>query len=513
LRLSPERTVLAVGLLGGLLFAFVTPPFQAPDEAAHFRRIYQIAGGVPPLPGPGGEPGVMQPASLEKVIALCLAGLPGQPRRLLPKGAVQAAWNIPLDPGGQVFVPLEKLTAYNAVSYLPQAAAAAAGRGFELRPLATLYLIRLANLAACLALAWAAVRIVPFQRWAFALLALAPMAMFLRSSASADGLTFAAALLLTSTVCAIGVGKQAAAAAAPETPAAAAAAPDGSSADVAAPPGTPAEAAGSWPATGDAPEITPPEVPAPGISSAHLVVCLLTMTGVVAFCKVGYVVVNLLVAAIPRRRLGSPSRWAAVMSAASVLSALGIWNSLLIARLYAAHFRRAPFVQPLAQLHLMLAHPLHYLGLVSADYWIHLTRYAVGFVGNFGWLDTPLPVYVLVPYALLLAGLALTGGNPAAAMPRGTRLAAAAVVAGGLLILSTSQYLCWTPLGAQQIDGLQGRYFLPLAGAGILLLYNRRLARPRPPHGEARLAGRFAVASAVFTLVSLVRIWTRYHGL
>ncbi len=512
MRLSPDRTVLAVGLLGGLLFAFVTPPFQSPDEPVHFRRIYQIAGGVPLRPGPGGAPGILQPASLERLIALCLAGLPGEPRRRLPGGVLQAAWSLPLDPGRQVFVPLVELTAYNPVSYLPQVVAAAACRRLELRPLATLYLVRLANLAGCLALVYAAVRIAPSQRWAFAFLALAPMAMFLRSSASADGLTFAAALLLTSTVYALAVGKPAAAA--PERPAPPAAAPGESLAAE--------EASGKPSAAAMAPGRPPAAAAAPGRPSAAavafakppalLVVCLLVMTGVVAFCKVGYVLVNLLVAAIPRRRFGSRQRWAAVMSAALALSVLGAWNSALISRFYSAHFRRLPSVQPPEQLLLALAHPLHFLGLVIADYWFHLTRYAVGFVGNFGWLDTPLPVYVLVPYALLLAGLALTGGDPAIALPAGCRLAAGAVVTGGLLFLSTSQYLCWTPLGAQYVDGLQGRYFLPLGAAAILLLYNRRLARPAAPAGEARLAHRLALASAAFTLASLVRIWIRYHG-
>src|SRR4029079_8068336 len=45
-RMTPERTVLVVGLLGGLLFVAATPPFQAPDEPNHFARAYQISEGV-----------------------------------------------------------------------------------------------------------------------------------------------------------------------------------------------------------------------------------------------------------------------------------------------------------------------------------------------------------------------------------------------------------------------------------------------------------------------------------
>jgi Predicted membrane protein (DUF2142) len=496
LRLSPERTVLAVGLLGGLLFAFVTPPFQVPDEPAHFRRIYQLAGGVSPRPGPDGQLGFEQPASLETVTNLCVAGVPFHPYRLLPAGVLRAAWRIPLDPGRQQFLPLSLLTPYTLAPYLPQAAVAAAGRWLELRPLAIFYLVRLANLAACLPLVWAAVRIAPFQKWAFAFLALTPMAMFLRSSASADGLTFASALLLSAAVCALAWD-----------PPADAVPRSMQSATHAAPPTTGLGAAAAPPILPLDRHVAPPAKP-----GARLVACLVGMVGLVAFCKGGYLLVNLLVPAIPRRRLGSAGRWAAVMGAALALTALGALSSARVAATYFDLFHHAAGVDPRSQIQLVLAHPFDYLGFLVTDYVVHLPRYAAEFVGNFGWLDTPLPLYVLIPYALLLLALALFGGDAATAMPRRLRLAAAAVVASGLLFVSTSQYVSWTPVGAHHIDGPQGRYFLPFAAAGILLAYSRRLARRWPQGAGARTDNGLALASAVFTAISLVRVWTRYHG-
>ena len=90
--------------------------------------------------------------------------------------------------------------------YLPQALAALVGRSCGLRPLVLLYLCRLANLLASLAVAWWAVRITPFHRWLFAFLALDPMALFLRSSASPDALADAAGLLFVAAVLAKAAG-------------------------------------------------------------------------------------------------------------------------------------------------------------------------------------------------------------------------------------------------------------------------------------------------------------------
>jgi uncharacterized membrane protein len=170
-------------------------------------------------------------------------------------------------------------------------------------------------------------------------------------------------------------------------------------------------------------------------------------------------------------------------------------------------------VQPFLQARGVMAHPLSFLGLVASDYVLHLPSYGVGFIGNFGWLDTPLPIFAVIGYAALLLALAVTGGDPGIEMPARSRLLVAAVAVMGLLFISTSQYLGWTPVGEQAIEGPQGRYFLPLAPAGALLLYNRRwpgrLAATSPPWLDA---AAMAGTSAAFTAVALVRIWTRYHG-
>lgn len=506
---APELTILAVGALGGLLFAFVSPPFQVPDENVHLRRAYQIATGAPLERRADGSLGVELPASLEELIRLCLAGRPFLPLGLLPAGTLEAARRIPLAPARQVFVPLIELTPYTPVPYLPQAAGAAVGRWLELRPLWILYLARLCNLAACLALAWLAVRIAPFYKWTFTLLALTPMAMFLRSSASPDALTTAAPLLLVSAICALACGPRAAAV--PAGPGGG----DGGGEDGPAPgeralrggPGAPARRERALPG-----EVDKAAASGDGAAERFLVAWLLIASAIVAGSKSGYFLLNLLVLAIPARRLGPRRRWAAVIGAVLLITVAGFANSSWAARSYFGHFQRAPSVQPYLQARGVAAHPLRFLGLVVADYAQHLTRYAVGFVGNFGWLDTPLPAAVLVAYAFLLLASAVTGGDPGVDVSRGQRLLIAAVLAAELLVVSTSQYLGWTPLGAHSIEGPQGRYYLPLAPAGALLLYNRRWAGRFGGVSAARLDAALASASVATTAIALVRIWTRYHG-
>src|SRR6202035_4873382 len=156
--------------------------------------------------GPGGMAGAYLPASLEALIANTLQGLPFVPGRKLAPGTLRAALAIPLAPDVRTFVPVRDMTVYTAVPYVPQALAAGIGRLCRLPPLLILSACRLLNFLAALALVVAAVRIAPFFRWLFAGLALTPMAMFLRSSASPDALTFAAAALVASAILALAWG-------------------------------------------------------------------------------------------------------------------------------------------------------------------------------------------------------------------------------------------------------------------------------------------------------------------
>ncbi|HEY6324038.1 MAG TPA: DUF2142 domain-containing protein [Thermoanaerobaculia bacterium] len=484
-RLTPDRLVLALGLAGGLLLVFVTPPFQVPDEPAHFFRAYQVATAAAAEPGPGGGIGYRLPASLRQLAELCTAGVAFHPGRRLPPGLLTAAWSLPLAPERRVFMPAGSLTLYTPVPYLAAAAALAAGRLLALRPLALLYLARLGNLAAALAVSWIAVRIAPAQRWLLALLALTPMAMFERSSASADALTDALPLLLVSCLLSLVLRR--------------AADPAGES--------HPAGSAGGSPAL------------------------LLATAFLVAAAKGVYFLLDLLVFLVPpgvrakgcaagrARSRAVAGLWAGGLAAAVAGAGISAWVTHRFANLGSPRLG----VHPEAQLRGVLAAPLRFLGLAAADYVHHLPRYGAGFVGIFGWLDTPLPKPSMVLWGLLLLAAALTGGDPALALAAWQRRLAVAVTVAVLLLLSLSQYVTWTPLGAGFVDGLQGRYFLPVAPVAAILFYNRRFAArgagsPLPAAGAAAPARPAAAGwlygglSVAFTVLTLLCIWFRYHG-
>jgi uncharacterized membrane protein len=184
---DPVRFFAAASLVFGALMIALTPPFQTPDEPAHLFRAWSISEGTLFARG-----GARVPRSLVDAAA---AGL-----------ARPAFTRTPLNPGDRVFVATvadswRRPLGYTAPSYTPFGYAATApailvGRVLSLSPVALVYLGRLANLIASTLILALAIRRAPFGRWVLALLALTPMAVFMRASLSTDALTIACSVAL-----------------------------------------------------------------------------------------------------------------------------------------------------------------------------------------------------------------------------------------------------------------------------------------------------------------------------
>jgi uncharacterized membrane protein len=133
-------------------------------------------------------------------------------------------------------------------------------------------------------------------------------------------------------------------------------------------------------------------------------------------------------------------------------------TTLLLHQTNYAH-RPGVMVDPSAQLRAIVHAPLRFIGIVIADYFRHVPRYAEGLVGRLGMLDVPLPRIVIGMLLVTVIAVALTSELRLTAKERAL---AAVSIALSMLLISVSQYLIWTPPGAGYIDGMQGRYFLPL---------------------------------------------------
>ena len=122
---------LVLGLFFGLLFLLVTPPFQVPDEPAHFYRAYQVSrGGLVPQQL-GTQVGGNLPRSLSKLEGR-FKYLQFHSERRVTAAQVLDARRIPLGPNDEVFTSFPNAALYSPVNYLPQAIGIAIARSLEL---------------------------------------------------------------------------------------------------------------------------------------------------------------------------------------------------------------------------------------------------------------------------------------------------------------------------------------------------------------------------------------------
>jgi uncharacterized membrane protein len=219
------------------------------------------------------------------------------------------------------------------------------------------------------------------------------------------------------------------------------------------------------------------------IAAAALTALLVTL------CKPAYVLLPLLAIAALRRRA------AAIVAAAT---AAGIALSAFTAG--ASHAAMRPGTDPAAQLQFTLAHPFRVASIIARDYAAHAFQYTDHLVGRLGWLDVGLPRWVLVLYLAAFLYVALC--TPLQ-LPARRRALIAAIFVATMAVVSLSQYLVWTPLHADAVEGIQGRYFLPAAPLALIALAGARAGL------EPWLIAATAAACNVAALAAVAR---RYYG-
>jgi hypothetical protein len=312
------------------------------------------------------------------------------------------------------------------LAYLPQAAAVAAASTVTDDFAAIATAGRLAALAAAIGLTALAIRLLPFGSWTAAVIALLPMAVFVRSSLSIDGVIMGAALLLIALLI-------------------------------------------RWRET----------LHQGGSASAATVLAAAAAAAFLASTKSPYLA--LLTLTLPLlispagRRPGEIAKIGAVIATAGAV--VLTWGRYVASHCAFARKDMDPALFDLAAKKAsLLEHPTAFIRFFADSVAHDLAGMAQQAVGVLGLLDFHLPTaFYLLAAVVLLATAALDPSHRETGKADWeTALSTTATFLAGACILWLSLWLLWTPIGAARIDGMQGRYFLPLlpcAGlaAGTLL--------------------------------------------
>lgn len=412
--LSPERTFVWLAAIFGTVFIFITPPFQTPDENRHYYRAYQVSEGTLFAVKTDQRLGGYLP---EEVRDCVLPFLELRGAEELKMNA-DTLWNGIFWQGSEkrVFVDFPASAAYTPVSYIPSAIGIALGRLFDAPPIVGLYVARLMTLLCWILALFLAIRITPVFKWLFVALALLPMSIFINGSLNADMMTNALAFLFIAFVF-----KQ---------------------------------------AFSDEKQTT---------REFGVLVLLIVL---LASAKLLYAPLVLLFLLIPLKNYASKMQFFLRFGGISLL-ALGtmiLWtkvqgNTYIPYNEYNLEYR--DYVNLMAcstvaeQMQYALENGTYIFELFGNSLTKFFSRYTEGYIGNFGWLEVPLPrALSIVMYAFLF--FVTFSQETTFRLRISQRLI---FVGTGLLVfllIVFSQYLIWNCKGDALITNLQGRYFIPI---------------------------------------------------
>lgn len=434
----------------GTIWVFLTPPFNAPDEAGHFEQSYYVAHGqlMPKVDAQGNVYGMINEGYLD--FRSVWPGVVFDTNKKVTYADMHAtlestANNIPAK------IPF-RYYFYSFVLYTPQAIGMIVGSLlFHLFRMSQYYntyqqmlFARFFNLLFYAIIVTCAIKIIPVFKRTMMFVALMPMTIYIAASCSGDTFLYAISFLSIAYILRLAYDR---------------------------------------------------EVQKIGKKE---VVWLAVLCSLLFLCKSIYVLLFCLCLLIPKIKFNGLKKKIYYLTSALLVGCVVfvIWYVAL--KTLTRTMTDGSFYQWGAsgvavakteslQIHYVLTHPMHYLMIAYNDFF-EQRGYLVSLIGRFGWLDTLVPTAFTVLYATLLLLSALTE-RFSMHLAKWERLWILLLSCGVVILVQTSQYVSWTPhptyigglgiVGGTQIIGVQGRYFIPIVLMTLFVLANRFTSRFR----------------------------------
>ena len=431
----------AVGLI--LIFAIavriITPPYQVADEINHFARAWQISEGKF-LSATAQVRAIERgdnPTTKDQVRWSCKGGrvtlnsedekffVAETPRSMMPHeftldvvnkfhlisfDMAKKFFDTPLNSEATEWHLIPNTGSYSPLAYLPQAVAAWIGRQLNLTAGAIYYVMCLSGLVFAATCVFLSMKLLPEKKMLIFLLASMPMFLVEATSNSADAVIYGLCFLATAWILSL---------------------------------------------RGKSERLT-----------AFEIFGLIIFAIALGLLKQVYGAILLLYFLIPRARFKSTAQFVGVgifiLATELAVSTAWLYVSSDFGRvpLFTGFYMGLDGIDVAAQKNFILAHPTEFFAafvttLAHPDIW-----FAKTFFGVLGIVNVYFPKIFYVGYAAVLIVAASIGKLQLTLPQRLLMLFATFITMLGVFAV---EYLVWSPIGADVIAGVQGRYFVPMA--------------------------------------------------
>jgi len=441
--LKPEKAFLYVVPIFCVLLSLAIPAGRGHDEYVHWLRTYEISEGtlVTTIEGNQAIVKISKNASqilLEK-----------------PQGYFKYLYNAPLlnvkiDESQTEEFPNPNAAVYCFVQYLPQATGVAIGRLFTQNPLLLVYIARFSNMVVCLILMYFSIKLIPFGKNILFVLSIIPIIVEGFSTLSSDGITISVSCLYLSYIL----------------------------------------------------NIIFNENKKCGIKET----VILTIIGaILSLCKIVYLPLLFLVLLIPKDKF--KSRKNQIVSISIILMVGVILNLSWL--YYASHALMSTSVSASLpedrvvsnKLFVLLSNPIRYLQKVFYTFGLNAHDYFISLFG--GYLEWNEDVKIeVIPYILaVITFLAtITDQKLKGAFRVYQKVIMLFIIFAVIGLIFTSLYLQFASLKFSYINGVQGRYFLPILP---LILFMIAKIKIKTEYTELQITKLICICSLIIQIYTI----------
>lgn len=462
-KFSIEKKYLYIALIFGILFVFIVPPFQSPDEDSHFKKAYQVSKGKLYPEVKKNVIGNYFPTEMLNYIKTKTKYIGNRDKKYKYSEMV-------LDQYTKLNYEERKFTSYSTVSVTPIAYLVPAtgiifskicAKIFDLESVNTAYMLYFARFFSIIFMSfimYLSIKITPVFKRTFAIFGLIPMVIFLGSVISYDSLLISLTTLALSIILKITYDDKL------------------------------------------------KKVPNNYIITLILIgVVLLNVKGL-------YFLLYILLFLIPVKKVGNIKK----MTRIALIIILSILAITLVIKI---PFLLLPKIKTdvnyaSKQLNFVIHNPIKYSGILIDNIINQRFFQLSSIVGVFGLIDTYNPFVIICFTYIWLIMVSISDGVCDKIKINGKfKILLIIYILFIIISVYSAMYINWTPainghkIGEADISGVQGRYFLPILLPILLLFSNKKIKRYS---FIEKIRNNIFMPCIVILLVSTMTILFRY---
>jgi uncharacterized membrane protein len=406
-----ENIFVVLGLIFGLFFAFYTAPFQVPDENVHFYKAYQTSKLKFSSDVKDKILGDSLPIAFN-AISKDFSFLSFNPNAKISKKYILERINIKPNDEYREFIYYPAAN-YPPTSYIPEIVAISIARMLDFGVLQMMYMSRVFALLFYVLCVFFAVRISPAFKLSLVFVALSPLHLHIAASCNGDSVINSFTFLSIGLLLAIVYSEN-------------------------------------------------------EKNISRMLIFLIVLLISIGMQKLNYAPFALLLLLIDKRHFAFFNLSGLVCKVFFVglicLCSLSWWYFIPLLN-QSEDIYKGSSLDPYTQLRVIFTQPFNFLDVIGTTFKYYGSFYFQNYIGIFGYLDTVLPKWIYTFYTIVFAFVCFTDTNAVLKVKLRGRLLFLFVALSSIYVTMASLYL-FSPVNAKIIDGVQGRYFLPL---GILM--------------------------------------------